>query len=124
MFNQLKIREVESCHSPNGFQILQDLQEEGEIADDDDSQSDTAEETVDEALEKNPKADDVVGLTVKTLPPANGGSKATTQRQNPVSRGRDRGSKRHTVKARDLVLVAAQQQKGQQPSKKVSSRKL
>ncbi|KAH0867071.1 hypothetical protein HID58_074093 [Brassica napus] len=104
-------REVESCHSPNGFQILQDLQEEGEIADDDDSQSDTAEETVDEALEKNPKTDDVVGLTVKTLPPTNGGSKATTQRQNPVSRGRGRGSKRHKVKARDLVLVAAQQQK-------------
>ena len=117
-------REVESCHSPNGFQILQDLQEEGEIADDDDSQSDTAEETVDEALEKNPKTDDVVGLTVKTLPPTNGGSKATTQRQNPVSRGQGRGSKRHKVKARDLVLVAAQQQKGQQPSKKVSSRKL
>ncbi|KAH0859375.1 LOW QUALITY PROTEIN: hypothetical protein HID58_087636, partial [Brassica napus] len=98
-------REVESCHSPNGFQILQDLQEEGEIADDDDSQSDTAEETVDEALEKNPKADDVVGLTVKTLPPANGGSKARTQRQNPVSRGRGRGSKRHTVR---LVSSSAQ----------------
>ncbi|KAF3518540.1 hypothetical protein DY000_02063577 [Brassica cretica] len=117
-------REVESCHSPNGFQLLRDLQEEGEISDDDSSRSDTAEETLDVALEKNPQGGDVVGLTGQTRRPANGGSKTSTQKQNTVVRGRGRGSKRHTVKARDLVLVAAQQQKGQQPSKKVSSRKL
>lgn len=117
-------REVESCHSPNGFQLLRDLQEEGEISDDDSSQSDTAEETLDVALEKNPQGGDVVGLTGQTRRPVNGGSKTSTRKQKTVVRGRGRGSKRHTVKARDLVLVAAQQQKGQQPSKKVSSRKL
>ncbi|KAH0872801.1 hypothetical protein HID58_070163, partial [Brassica napus] len=98
-------REVESCHSPNGFQLLRDLQEEGEISDDDSSQSDTAEETLDVALEKNPQGGDVVGLTGQTRRPANGGSKTSNQKQNTVVRGRGRGSKRHTVKARDLVDV-------------------
>ncbi|RID53730.1 hypothetical protein BRARA_G01107 [Brassica rapa] len=94
-----------NCLSPNGFQALQDIREEGEIED---------EEMEEEGknLEEEIYADDITKKTSVVVH-----SQGTTQR----SRGKN--LRRAIVNSRDLVQAVTQQQKGQQNSKKASLRK-
>lgn len=50
-----KVKEVAICASPNGFQILRDIQEEGQIeedvAEEDEDEEEVGEETTNFALE-------------------------------------------------------------------------
>ena len=130
------IKKAESCRSPNGFQVLQDLREEGEI---DGEDEDIVEENLENVVTKEDIAKvvevddgggaDEDGLVVKDLQSADasadltGDTKVSIQRQRSSSRGRGRGSKKHIVNSRDLVQVITQQNKVNQTSKKASSRK-
>ncbi|KAF3541385.1 hypothetical protein F2Q69_00021658 [Brassica cretica] len=95
------IKKAESCRSPNGFQVLQDLREEGEI---DGEDEDIVEENLENVVTKEDIAKvvevddgggaDEDGLVVKDLQSADasadltGDTKVSIQRQRSSSRGR------------------------------------
>ncbi|KAF2563526.1 hypothetical protein F2Q70_00016869 [Brassica cretica] len=96
------IKKAESCRSPNGFQVLQDLREEGEI---DGEDEDIVEENLENVVTKEDIAKvvevddgggaDEDGLVVKDLQSADasadltGDTKVSIQRQSSSSRGRE-----------------------------------
>lgn len=103
------------CLSPNGFQILQDLREEGEI----DSEDEVEEPS-------NDMGDDDQGSQgiPATIAADTAGCKTAPgpQRGSLIRRGR--GSKKIFANSRSLVQAASQQQKGSHHAKKASSRRL
>lgn len=100
------------CISPNGFQSLQDICEEGEIEEDEET------EEVEVA--------DSASLNVGSLPVVvvtNEKTSVTVQRQGGYQRNKGRGAKRGIVNSRDLVQAVTQQQKANSQVRKASSRK-
>lgn len=97
------------CLSPNGFSILQDIREEGEIDDDDAVQVVT--DQLERRVEEKESGEIVSGKALAV------NQKSSSQRQS------GKGSKKLIANLRDLVKVMSQQQKGQTNSRKASSRK-
>lgn len=100
------------CISPNGFQALQDICEEGEIEEDEET------EEVEVA--------DSASLNVGSLPVVvvtNEKTSVTVQRQGGSQRNKGRGAKRVIANSRDLVQAVTQQQKANSQARKASSRK-
>ena len=100
------------CISPNGFQALQDICEEGEIEEDEET------EEVEVA--------DSASLNVGSLPVVvvtNEKTSVTVQRQGGSQRNKGRGAKRGIANSRDLVQAVTQQQKANSQARKASSRK-
>ena len=124
------------CASPNGFQLLQNLREEGEIDDDEEVEEVNSETTgnvdeTDAVTEVNGDQNGGKSLTDTSLSldlattetEAERNVAGVTRRQHSSHRGRGKGAKRPIVSSRGLVQAVAQQQKVQNPSKKASSRK-
>lgn len=100
--------ETNGCLSPNGFQVLQSIREEGEIDDDKDKEQDEAEKLTDEVTVNDAEVD----ITEKTL--------VANQRQNSSQRSRGRGSKKAIVNSRALFQAISQQQNGPNTRRKKS----
>ena len=132
------VRAVEGCVSPNGFQLLQDMREEGEI--DEEEEVEEVGSEVEEVVNLEVSATSVIGescvagnqedrnkvtLLADSIEDdeSNTGAVAT-KKQNSAARGRGRGSKRPIVNSRGLVQAVGQQQKVQNSAKKASSRRL
>ena len=97
------------CLSPNGFHVLQDIREEDEIDEDEGKDEGEVKQFTDEVVGN--EAD----LTDKTS--------VVNQRQCSSQRSHGRGTKKTIVNSRALVHAISQQQKGQNITKKASSRK-
>lgn len=127
------VKAVQGCTSLNGFQILQDLREEGEINEDDVDDEDD-DESVDEVgavvvVEEDgargiggQDAGNTTVTAAQTEVEEAIGSKIPPKNSSSI-RGRGRGSKRLIVSSRGLVHAVVHQQKVQNSSKKASSRK-
>ncbi|KAG5400138.1 hypothetical protein IGI04_014745 [Brassica rapa subsp. trilocularis] len=87
------------CISPNGFQALQDIREEGEIEDDEETEEVEVPDSASLIVESLP----VVVVTNETS--------VTAQRHGGSQRNKGRGAKRGIVNSRDLVQAVTQQQK-------------
>lgn len=99
------------CISPNGFQALQDIREEGEIEDDEETGEVEVPDSATLIVESLP----VVVVTNETS--------VTAQRHGGSQRNKGRGAKRGIVNSRDLVQAVTQQQKANSQVRKASSRK-
>ena len=115
---------IETCLSPNGFQVLQDIREEGEIDEEDDDEDSESEVKSVEDCEKQTAPPSpsrtvtpLVTDSVENIPGT------APQRQSSAHRSRGRGAKRTIVNSRSLVQAVTQQQKGSQHAKKAFSRK-
>ncbi|WZY88537.1 hypothetical protein YC2023_045272 [Brassica napus] len=87
------------CISPNGFQALQDIREEGEIEHDEKTEEVEVPDSASLIVESLP----VVVVTNETS--------VTAQRHGGCQRNKGRGAKRGIVNSRDLVQAVTQQQK-------------
>lgn len=124
------------CTSPKGFQVLQDLREEGEFEKGEIDEEDKADDEdtgrlIPEAVKGAVGNQDVVDSSTAnaqdTLLEAHvvddeSADLMASQKQSSSLRGRGRGSKRRIVSSKGLVHAAVQNQKVQN-SKKASSRK-
>ncbi|KAF2597665.1 hypothetical protein F2Q68_00008803 [Brassica cretica] len=114
----LPVRGIEGCFSPNGFQLLQDMREEGEIdeaeeVEEDGSEVEEEEVNLEESVESAVGEGQVAGTQeahnkVKMLADSiedderNAGAMAT-KKQSSSLWGRGRGSKRPIVNSRGLA---------------------
>ncbi|WZZ33001.1 hypothetical protein YC2023_016402 [Brassica napus] len=83
--------ETNDCLSPNGFHVLQDIREDGEIDDDEENNEDEVKQSTDEVVGN----DFVADLTYTTS--------VVSQRQCSSQRSRSRGTKKTIVNSRALV---------------------
>lgn len=102
--------ETNDCLSPNGFHVLQDIREDGEIDDDEENNEDEVKQSTDEVVGN----DFVADLTYTTS--------VVSQRQCSSQRSRSRGTKKTIVNSRALVQGISQQQKDQNITKKLPLR--
>ncbi|KAG2275831.1 hypothetical protein Bca4012_044042 [Brassica carinata] len=97
------------CSSPNGFQVLQDIREEGEIDEEDDDKK-YADET---GILTNSMGESLALVETAVNSSVGEAAAGSTLKQGPIQRGKGKGSKRVIVNSRDLVQAVAQQQKVQ-----------
>ncbi|KAH0858835.1 hypothetical protein HID58_087096, partial [Brassica napus] len=95
------------CSSPNGFQVLQDIREEGEIDEEDDDKK-YADET---GILTNSMGESLALVETAVNSSVGEAAAGSTLKQGPIQRGKGKGSKRVIVNSRDLVQAVAQQQK-------------
>lgn len=122
------------CVSPNGFQVLQDLREEGEIDSDGNDGADEVHagsdgeikddgvmETEIQAGYKPIAATEVIPVA-ETVAKGGEGTNPTGRRGN-TTRSRGVGSKIVFANSKSIVQASAQAQKGSHQTKKASTRK-
>ncbi|KAF2557930.1 hypothetical protein F2Q68_00017445 [Brassica cretica] len=91
------------CLSQNGFHVLQDIREEGEIDEDEEKDEGEVKQFTDEVVGNEADLTDTTSVV--------------TQRQCSSQRSRGRGAKKTIVNSRALVHAISQQQKGQNITK-------
>ncbi|KAJ4889422.1 zf-CCHC_4 domain-containing protein [Raphanus sativus] len=130
--NGLEIKQLDDntdgCLSPNGFQVLQDLREEGEIEDDDNDEVSAKEVDDDGSKLAQPVSSNLPPLAPSGAFASNAlavsTGTASPPRQGSSLRNKGRGSKKTIVNSRGLVQAVTHQQKGSNATKKASYRKL
>ncbi|KAH0926161.1 hypothetical protein HID58_018417, partial [Brassica napus] len=95
------------CASPNGFQVLQDIREEGEIDEEDNDKKDADETGIltNSMGESSAMVETAVNFSEGEV------AAGSTLKQGSIQRGKGKGSKRVILNSRDLVHAVAQQQK-------------
>lgn len=118
-----ELNDLEDSISPNGFQALQDLREEGEIESDDEAEETREEGNMETNLKELSTQEKSIAADDKR---AEGGNEKLVGPHRPGSshRSRGRGAKKVFVNTRSLVKAVSQQQKGSNQTRKTSSRKL
>ncbi|KAF3553455.1 hypothetical protein F2Q69_00012209 [Brassica cretica] len=128
MTEDQNVKEQEGCVSPNGFQVLQDLREEGEIDGEDEThvESDEVENVdcvLDHAVQDSQTSSDPVRFPLTETGEEDEAETVVGLSRGSSARSRGRGSKKVFANSRSLVQAVSQQQKRPHQAIKASSRK-
>lgn len=124
MTEDQNVKEQEGCVSPNGFQVLQDLREEGEIDGEDEThiESDEVENVdcvLDHAVQDSQTSSDPVRFPLTGTGEKDEAETVVGLSRGSSARSRGRGSKKVFANSRSLVQAVSQQQKGPHQAKKL-----